>query len=109
MAAILEMPQYVAYQKTVAFAFMKLSAKSHSFNILCTMDGLSCDHAVTLACPIHPDVLNADKVFEVVTHLTKVPSSNHYEVICVEYCDYCVILANGYENKLDLCTTVSWP
>ena len=42
MAAILEMPQYVAYQKNVAFAFMKLSAKSHSFNILCTMDGLSC-------------------------------------------------------------------
>ena len=34
MAAILEMPQYVAYQKNVAFAFMKLSAKSHSFNIL---------------------------------------------------------------------------
>ena len=42
MAAILEMLQYVAYQKNVAFAFMKLSAKSHSFNILCTMDGLSC-------------------------------------------------------------------
>ena len=41
MAAILEMPQYVAYQKNVAFAFMKLSAKSHSFNILCTMDVLA--------------------------------------------------------------------
>ena len=42
MAAILEMPQYVAYQKNVVCAFIKLSAKSHSFNILCTMDGLSC-------------------------------------------------------------------
>ena len=42
MAAILEMPQYVAYQKTVVYAFIKLSAKSHSFNILRTMDGLSC-------------------------------------------------------------------
>ena len=42
MAAILEMPQYVAYQKYVVYAFIKLSAKSHSFNILCTMDGLSC-------------------------------------------------------------------
>ena len=42
MAAILEMPQYVAYQKNVVYAFIKLSAKSHSFNILCTMDGLSC-------------------------------------------------------------------
>ena len=42
MAAILEMPQYVAYQKNVIYAFIKLSAKSHSFNILFTMDGLSC-------------------------------------------------------------------
>ena len=40
--AILEMPQYVAYQKNVVYAFIKLSAKSHSFNILRTMDGLSC-------------------------------------------------------------------
>ena len=39
MAAILEMPQYVAYKKNV---FIKLSEKSHSFNILRTMDGLSC-------------------------------------------------------------------
>ena len=42
MAAILEMAQYVAYQKDVVYAFIKLSAKSHSFNILRTMDGLSC-------------------------------------------------------------------
>ena len=42
MAVILEMPQYVAYQKNVVYAFIKLSAKSHSFNILCTVDGLSC-------------------------------------------------------------------
>ena len=42
MAAILEMPQYVAYHKNVVYAFIKLSAKSHSFNILRTMDGLSC-------------------------------------------------------------------
>ena len=42
MAAILEMPQYVAYQKNVVYAFIKLSAKSHSFNILRTMGGLSC-------------------------------------------------------------------
>ena len=36
------MPHIVAYQKYVVYAFIKLSAKSHSFNILCTMDGLSC-------------------------------------------------------------------
>ena len=36
MAAILEMPQYVIYQKNVAYAFITLSAKSHSFNILRT-------------------------------------------------------------------------
>ena len=42
MAAILEMPQYVAYQKNVIYASIKLSAKSHSFNILRTMDGFSC-------------------------------------------------------------------
>ena len=42
MAAILEMPQYVAYRKNVVYAFIKLSVKSHSFNNLCTMDGLSC-------------------------------------------------------------------
>ena len=42
MTAILGMPQYVAYQKNVVYAFIKLSAKSHSFNILRTMDGLSC-------------------------------------------------------------------
>ena len=47
MAAILEMPQYVAYQKNVVYAFIKLSAKSHSFNILCTMDGLSCPTIIT--------------------------------------------------------------
>ena len=46
MAAILETPQYVAYQKNVVYAFIKLSAKSHSFNILCTMDGLSCPSIV---------------------------------------------------------------
>ena len=28
MQAILEMPQYVAYQKNAAYAFIKLSAKS---------------------------------------------------------------------------------
>ena len=42
MAALLEMAQYVAYQKNAVYAFIKLSAKSHSFNILRTMDGLSC-------------------------------------------------------------------
>ena len=42
MAAILEMPQYVAYHKNFAFAFIKLSAKSHSFTILRPMDVLSC-------------------------------------------------------------------
>ena len=42
MVAILEMPQYVAYQKNVVYAFIKLSAKSHSFNSLRTMGGLSC-------------------------------------------------------------------
>ena len=42
VAAILEMPQHVAYQKIVVYAFIKLSAMSHNFNILCTMDWLSC-------------------------------------------------------------------
>ena len=42
MVAILEMPQYVAYEKIVAYPLIKLSAKSHSFNILCTMDVFSC-------------------------------------------------------------------
>ena len=42
MATILEMPHYVAYQKNVVYAFIKLSAASHSFIILYTMDGLSC-------------------------------------------------------------------
>ena len=49
MAAILEMPQYVAYQKNVVYAFIKLSAKSHSFNILRTMDGLSCPTKLSFA------------------------------------------------------------
>ena len=55
MAAILEMTQYVAYQKNVVYAFIKLSAKSHSFNILCTMDGLS--------CPTKLDFLFSDWLF----------------------------------------------
>ena len=42
LAAILEMPQYVSYQKNVAYTFIKLSVKSLSFNILCTLDLLSC-------------------------------------------------------------------
>ena len=37
MAAILEMPQYVAYQKNVAFALFTLSTKSHTFNRYCTI------------------------------------------------------------------------
>ena len=37
MSAILKIPKYVAYQKNVAYAFIKFSAKSHSFNILCTI------------------------------------------------------------------------
>ena len=37
MAAILEMPQYVAYQKNVAFALFILSTKSHTFNRYCTI------------------------------------------------------------------------
>ena len=52
MAAILEMPQYVEYQKNVVYAFIKLSAKSHSFNILLTMDGLNC-----------PTIVNIDSFF----------------------------------------------
>ena len=39
---ILEMPQYVAYLKNIADGVTKLSANSHSFNILCTIDVLSC-------------------------------------------------------------------
>ena len=31
-AAILEMPQYVAYQKNDAYTLLTLSAKSHTFN-----------------------------------------------------------------------------
>ena len=43
MAAILETPQYVAYQKNVGYAFIKLSAKFHIFIFFwCTMDVLSC-------------------------------------------------------------------
>ena len=41
MVAILEMPQYVAYQKNVVYVTIKQHAKSLSFNILCTMDVLS--------------------------------------------------------------------
>ena len=52
MAAILEMPQYVAYQKNVFYAFIKLSAKSHSFTILCTIDGLSCPTIMAVAAQI---------------------------------------------------------
>ena len=32
MAAILEMPQYVAYLKKTAYGFIKVSAKPHSFH-----------------------------------------------------------------------------
>ena len=42
MAAILEMPQYGECHKNAAYALIKLGAKSHSFNILCTMNELSC-------------------------------------------------------------------
>ena len=36
ITAIFKMPQYVTYQKNVAYVFIQLSAKSYSFNILCT-------------------------------------------------------------------------
>ena len=37
-----DIPQCVACQKNVVYAFIKLSAKSHSFNILRTMVVLIC-------------------------------------------------------------------
>ena len=39
---ILEMPQYVAYQKYVAYALYTLSTKSPTFNRYCTKMPLSC-------------------------------------------------------------------
>ena len=42
MAATLKMPQYAADQKNVANNLIILSAKSHSFNISCTINVLSC-------------------------------------------------------------------
>ena len=33
----MKMPQYVAYQKNVAFALFTLSTKSHTFNRYCTI------------------------------------------------------------------------
>ena len=70
MAAILEMPQYVAYQKNVAYAFIKLSAKSHSFNILCTMDVLSCPTMFTFwmngfFCSMFSEPRYLDMIFDV--------------------------------------------
>ena len=41
MAAIFEMPQYVAYQKNVVYAFIKLSAKSHSLTFCAQWMGLA--------------------------------------------------------------------
>ena len=37
MTTILEMPQYVAYQKIVAYALFVLSTKSKTFNRYCTI------------------------------------------------------------------------
>ena len=53
MAAILEMPQYVAYQKNVVYAFIKLSAKYHSFNILRTMVVLAALLLCLPSCFLH--------------------------------------------------------
>ena len=61
VAAILEILQYMAYLKNIAFfiIIIKLTAKSRSFNILCTMDVLSCP----TNCEIHLcKTLNFDKV-----------------------------------------------
>ena len=38
ITSILEMPKYVAYQKNVAYSFIKLGAKFHIFNILVCLD-----------------------------------------------------------------------
>ena len=51
IAAMLEIPQYVAYLKNVDYAFIKLSAKSHNFNILCTMDVLTCSCPTNVTKP----------------------------------------------------------
>ena len=62
MVAILETPQYVAYQKNVVYSFLKLSAKSHSFNILRTMDGLSCPTSeYNFGFVTHTDIQNKTK------------------------------------------------
>ena len=52
-AAILEMPQYVAYQKNVAYALLTCSTKSHNFKKYCTIIPLLVLKAalVSVLCP----------------------------------------------------------
>ena len=55
MAAFLEMPQYVAYQKNVAYGLFTVSTKSHTFNRYCTIIPVSCAYS----CPtIYGGALN---------------------------------------------------
>ena len=51
IAAILEMPQYVAYQKNVGYGLFTLSTKSHTFSRYRTITPLS--GTITLGLPLH--------------------------------------------------------
>ena len=56
MAAILEMPQYVAYQKTVAHIYLYYCGKSPAFNKMCTIhskNGLGCPITMSTYTVIH--------------------------------------------------------
>ena len=69
MTAILEMPQYVVYLQNIAcgawcfiLGVTKLIAKSHSFNILCTTDVLSCHTIKCRAAKLNLEISEPLKV-----------------------------------------------
>ena len=99
MTAVLEMPLYVTYQKNVAYSFNNLSAKSHSFNILCTMDVLDCpttaiyilklkfDQYLCVSCSIHPFLYETCQKDQYLDHYSHTKDSGvrcHYGVTGVK-------------------------
>ena len=58
MVAILEMPQYVAYQELVAHDLLSLPAKSHTFNKYRTIMPISPGNFLCLAALVQYETLS---------------------------------------------------
>ena len=80
MAAILEIPQYVVYQKNVAYALFTLSTKSHTVNKYRSVMPLSCAQ-LPPTCQISAKLFLNSKVDQIFKKLPQVSHSHNTRIM----------------------------